>query len=538
MKFHNFQMILLFRPFSACWKASYASKWVSVFNLCFNLSTGKMAVTRAKRDLAKLHPEPSMTTRFKGIFLSPALVAALGLFQHVTAQTFTNLHSFNGFDGYNLQAGLVISGNTLYGAADSGGFGYDGALFVGNTDGSGFANLYSFTNSPSGQNPDGTLILSSNTLYGTTYYGGNFGAGTVFAINTNGMGLTNLHSFSGNDGNYPEVGLTLSGNTLYGTTEGGGSLGSGVLFKVNTDGSGFTNLHNFNGASDGAVPHAVLISSGIVYGTAIRGGTNGNGTVFAINTNGTGFTILHTFKAGSGSFPKVTNSDGAFPVAGLILGNTLYGTAYSGGTNGNGTVFAINTNGTSFTNLYFFTATSGSNLTNSDGANPGPNDILVLLGNTLYGTAYSGGISGNGTVFAVNTNGTGFTTLHSFTVEIGGTNGDASGTNSDGASPYAGLILSGNTLYGTTKSGGSLGFGTAFALALPPPSPQLTLIYSGANVILTWPTNTARFILQSTTNLAPPAVWTTNSPAPVVVNTNNVVTNTISGTQKFYRLSQ
>jgi hypothetical protein len=70
------------------------------------------------------------------------------------------------------------------------------------------------------------------------------------------------------------------------------------------------------------------------------------------------------------------------------------------------------------------------------------------------------------------------------------------------------------------------------------PQPQLTIIPSGANVILTWPTNAAGFILQSTTNLVSPAVWITNSPAPVVVNGQNAVTNPVSRTQKFYRLSQ
>ena len=63
------------------------------------------------------------------------------------------------------------------------------------------------------------------------------------------------------------------------------------------------------------------------------------------------------------------------------------------------------------------------------------------------GRRISGGSSGNGTVFAVNTDGTGFTNLHSFTAAS--TNGLIPSTNSDGANPEAGLILSGNTLYGT-----------------------------------------------------------------------------------------
>ena len=70
------------------------------------------------------------------------------------------------------------------------------------------------------------------------------------------------------------------------------------------------------------------------------------------------FTTLHGFTA-SASFPT-TNSDGANPIAGLITnssGNTLYGTAQSGGSSANGTVFAVSTDGTGFTNLHSFTAT-------------------------------------------------------------------------------------------------------------------------------------------------------------------------------------
>ena len=92
---------------------------------------------------------------------------------------------------------------------------------------------------------------------------------------------------------------------------------------------------------------------------------------------------------------------------------------------------------------------------NFDGANP--NGGLILSNNTLYGTAAAGGSSGAGTVFAFNTDGTGFTILHSFT---GG---------SDGANPIGGLILSSNTLYGTAQSGGSAGNGTVFSLSLPLP---------------------------------------------------------------------
>src|SRR5437016_1607974 len=54
------------------------------------------------------------------------------------------------------------------------------------------------------------------------------------------------------------------------------------------------------------------------------------------------------------------------------------------------------------------------------------------------------------------------TTLHSFTA--GGYDSSGHYRNSDGANPLGGLILSGNTLYGTAQLGGTAGVGTVFAI--------------------------------------------------------------------------
>ena len=99
--------------------------------------------------------------------------------------------------------------------------------------------------------------------------------------------------------------------------------------------------------------------------------------------------------------------------------------------------------------------------------------------------------------------------------------------------------MSGNCLYGTTYEGGQFGYGTIFSVTF---SPTLSITASGTNVILTWPTNVAGFdytgyTLQSTTNLASPS-WSAVSPSPVIVNGQETVTNPISATQMFYRLTQ
>jgi len=470
----------------------------------------------------------------------------LAITPELNAQTFTNLYSFTiRPNGSTPIGGLILSGNILYGTTYEGGTNGAGTVFAINTDGTDFTNIHSFAGYPrDGAYPDAGLILSGNTLYGTTYGGGTDGDGTVFAVNSDGTGFTNLYSFTATAGSYPGTNsdganpiarLILSGNTLYGTTFGGGSSGNGAVFAVNTNGTGFTNLYSFTATlsapvysggtnNDGARPQAGLILSGsTLYGTAYEGGANGAGTVFAINIDGTGFTNLHSFT----TFVSGINNDGAYPDAGLILsGNTLYGTTYGGGANDYGIVFAINTDGTGITNLHSFTSTPGPNFTNSDGADPEAG--LILSGNTLYGTTTLGGSSDDGTVFAVNTDGTGFTNLHSLT-ETPAALGVVRGPS------QAGLILSGNTLYGTIGYGGSSGDGAVFALGLVP---SLDIAMTNNQVILSWPTWAPNFDLQSTTNLNPPTVWNGVSPLPATIGGQNIVTNPISGTQMFYRLYQ
>src|SRR6266850_1256950 len=191
-----------------------------------------------------------MGSAIKSLFLLPGLIVGLGLMPagRVTAQTFTTLHSFTYSDGADPYAGLILSGNTLYGTAP---------------------------------------------------YGGSAGYGAVFKVNSDGTGFTNLYSFAGftNGGAYPYAGLILSGNTLYGAAESGGNSGYGMVFKINTDGTSFTNLYIFTGGSDGGNPYGGLILLGdTLYGTASAAG-NGfyGGTVYKVSTNGTGFTALHSF---------------------------------------------------------------------------------------------------------------------------------------------------------------------------------------------------------------------------------------------------
>src|SRR5947207_206724 len=227
------------------------------------------------------------------ILVLPVLIAVASLtpLDRCAAQKFTLLHNLAGAptEGANPYSGLVLSSNRLYGTTFNGGSNSVGTIFAINNDGSGFTNLHIFTASTDGSHPQTELVLSGNMLYGTTAHGGLFNSGTVFAVSTNGTVFTNLHNFTGSEGANPQSGMVLSGGTLYGLAPNGGS-GQGTLFAINTDGSSFTKLHEFGG-SDGSFPDGGLILSGdTLLGTASQGSAPGIGVVFTIKTNGTGYT--------------------------------------------------------------------------------------------------------------------------------------------------------------------------------------------------------------------------------------------------------
>jgi uncharacterized repeat protein (TIGR03803 family) len=400
---------------------------------------------------------------------------------------FTTVYNFPfGRDGSGPDA-LVLSGNTLYGTtAGSGSLSTVspevGTIFQFNADGTGFASVHKFsplmadTNSD-GAVPDTGLCLSGNTLYVGAGQGGALADGTLFSVNANGTGGAPLYTFTGDFNGYAPRELILSGNTLYGMAYGGTNAG-GTLFMINTNGVGLTNLYSFplptSGTNSvGSGPDGLVVSGGTCYGVTTAGGTNGEGTVFKINTTGNGFTLLHTF---AGNFNSFTNIEGYSPRGDPVLvGNTLYGTAFFGGTNSGGTIFQVNTDGTGFAVVHSFPFASGNPVS------------LVASGNTLYGVASGLNVRGFGSVFRIGTDGNGYTNLYNFTA----------GT--DGAGPTS-LILSGNTLYGVAGSGGNSGFGTVFSISLGLSTPQLAVTHTGNQVIISWPASITGWALQTNTS--------------------------------------
>jgi uncharacterized repeat protein (TIGR03803 family) len=247
--------------------------------------------------------------------------------------------------------------------------------------------------------------------------------------------FTKLYDYTAeNDLKYPKGDPLTDGTWLYGLTTGGGTNGLGTVFKIKPDGTGLTKLIDFNG-TNGSNPFGSLILSGsVLYGMTDDGGANNLGTIFKINTDGTGFSKLFDFNG---------SSNGAYPIGSLnISGSTLYGMTHNGGTNDYGVVFKIGTDGTGYVKLLDF-----------DGYNNGayPSRGFSISGSLLFGMTSGGGFYGDGVVFRIYTDGSGYLKL----LDFNGTNG---------STPWSTLNLSGSTLYGTTYFGGTNNKGVLFKI--------------------------------------------------------------------------
>jgi uncharacterized repeat protein (TIGR03803 family) len=408
--------------------------------------------------------------------------------------------------------------------------------------------------------PDGTNIYAplfvghDNVLYGASGQGGTndsngIGFGTIFKINRDGTGYGVLHSFSEADQaafGFQQPGATViqgADGALYGTTTGGTNYPYGTVFKLATDGSSYSVLHSFTN-TDGD-PHSLMqAGDGLLYGA-------GANAIFRLDTNGNNYAVLHEFASNDddgadalgklikgtdgalygtcrdGNNASVSNLygnvfkintdgsgytilhtfkpdgvDGREPYAGVIQGSdgALYGTSYIGGTNDFGTVFKLNTDGTGYQLLHTFQANG------ADGDQP-DGTLLEGLDNLLYGTTAVGGTNNAGTIFEMGLDGSGYAVVHSFGP-------------SDGVNPIAGLaqgpasdgsgVLYGTTLYNSISNSMTIGGGAIFAVVVNPPlaiTPSIS--QAGGSPVVIWPAWALNYELQMTTNLADTSSWTT-----------------------------
>jgi uncharacterized repeat protein (TIGR03803 family) len=229
-----------------------------------------------------------------------------------------------------------IYGTTLYGGSsecnNSGLIGC-GTVYELTPSGSGWGEtvLYAPQDGSDGTEPiDGVVFDASGNLYGEFQSGGPFNWGLIYKLSPSGSGWTEQTAFDfsgGNNGGVPHAGMIFdpSSGNLYGTTFFGGSGGCGTVFQLTPANGGWTlnTIYGFTGAPGGCNPQGKLVmdADGNLYGTTFYGGAGGgggNGTVFKLTpaNGGWTYTQLYAFNGDLGAHPM---SSLVFDAAGNLL---------------------------------------------------------------------------------------------------------------------------------------------------------------------------------------------------------------------------
>lgn len=218
-----------------------------------------------------------------------------------------------------------------------------------------------------------------------------------------------------------------------------------VLVAAPVSATTITRVHKFNDTNGGFPGKIVVTGTGTIIGTTQTGGANGTGTIYSIDSAGT-FTSLHSF-ANFG--PGNSNVGGVTPSSlGLAVNasGTIFGTTLGGGANASGVLYSLSSSGT-FTTLRDFERIGNSNNGNE------PTGLIVDGNGRLYGSTFIGGNTNTGVLFSQDPGGavtTGKTPI----------NGSL-GRNFTGAL----AVDSAGTLFATTYGGGTADAGTLVSMS-------------------------------------------------------------------------
>ena len=350
------------------------------------------------------------------------------------------LHGFTWSEGSRAVGSPVFGPDgALYGVHAMGGERGLGSVFRWSPYDGSFAMLHHFDYTDVGPaEPEAGLIVGSDgLLWGTSLFGGALFRGTIYTLALDGTVTVRAEFGETSTMSMPQ-GALVEGRPgrFYGTT-------GASVYRFDAARGKLKELYRFNNATDGSGSDAALVfgADGKLYGCNPNGGSQGHGTLFRINTDGTDFKVLKALDGkweGSGlGSPLLLASDGMF-----------YGCASGGGVFSRGVVFRLGADGL-YEVLHHFAG--GSN----DGAYPRA-ALVEGPDGALYGNTVEGGDAPQsyGTVYRMTKRGK--LSLLRRLKENG----------ADGTTPVGALCFgSDGQLYGTDQSGGGGGTGVLYRLS-------------------------------------------------------------------------
>ena len=177
---------------------------------------------------------------------------------------YTTLHAFDGAEGAFPNGDLVQLNGILYGMATTTNTD-PGVLFQYDPVALEYDVVHFFAGGINdGASPYGSLVSLKGRLYGMTRDGGDSDKGVIFKYNPTGIGTyTVLRELDNTNGGNPEGSLIILKDSIYGMTKQGGSFGGGVVFKCDTTGASYIVLKHL-AKNSGQTPFGSLSPSGCI----------------------------------------------------------------------------------------------------------------------------------------------------------------------------------------------------------------------------------------------------------------------------------
>ncbi|MEO7991343.1 MAG: choice-of-anchor tandem repeat GloVer-containing protein [Chryseolinea sp.] len=323
------------------------------------------------------------------------------------------LHQFvmeNNGNDFGLVGQLIMNTEgKLFGMTFSGGEKHGGTIFSINKDGSSFALLHHFNPTGGLESLPGSILIRSkvsNKIFG--YAGGEpNGCGSIFQINLDGTEYSKLYEFDQTNGCGISFLMEDKSGNLWGVTNFGGVNKYDGIFKLRPDGTNYSKIVTLSDKL-GSGSHFSFIQGpdNNLYGLAKSGGTTNDGAIFKVLTSTSELVKLKDFDG--------TTTSGIFPTGNLIYNpdGFLYGKTFVGGGSGKtGVFFKIKPDGSEYTHLHDFVQESG---VAPDG------DLYLSSDSFFYGTTRGGGpnINSQGFLYKMKKDGTNYETLYNFEAPV------------------------------------------------------------------------------------------------------------------------
>ncbi|WP_083629605.1 MBG domain-containing protein [Tenacibaculum agarivorans] len=248
--------------------------------------------------------------------------------------------------------------------------------------------------------------------------------------------------------------------TLAATSNSTGTISYSFVGDNNGNVLSGTNNENLTPGNAGTVTVRATVAEDANYSTATKDiffSVSAPSEIIGINANGVFKVVNETTVSTLVDFTinsTATGSDGKGEL--LQVGGKLWGVTNAGGVNDKGTIFNVNTNGTGFMKVHDFNATT-------EGSNP--TGFLTFSNGKIWGVlsaegpgSGSGAGSGSqaGSIFSIDTDGTNFTIVRGFSF--------TGFTLSELAAPIGGLTEANGKLWGMTSFGGNAFAGGIYSI--------------------------------------------------------------------------